>query len=309
VTTIESRPPARSSVGVAGPAAEWLEPLIRVTALVVVAEALLLRGATRVFIHIPGLDVTNGVLGRITDLARLAFRMAVPLTFVLLVMLTASLWVSHSGRASALAVGAFLAVVAAGRFEVLRPGANLVALGLVAAVAVVSVAGLELQARIPIAAWSAAFLMMGFVQLLDQRAADGAGVISLPWLGGLAEVVALVALVTAPLILRDRLGRVDWVVGVGIATLLVVALLNAEGQSAARILLLGSLVMTVAALVRRHRIRPAAALMFMSAAGFGLFSSYQTALLVAGLVLICAPSEPAASGQPVADVTGRLNSG
>jgi hypothetical protein len=327
VTTTESRPSTWSVGGVAGPAAEWLEPLIRVTALVVVAEALLLRGATRVFIHIPGLDVTNGVLGRITDLARLAFRMAVPLTFVLLVMLTASLWVSHSGRASALAVGAFLAVVAAGRFEVLRPGANLVALGLVAAVAVVSVAGLELQARIPIAAWSAAFLMMGFVQLLDQRAADGVGVISLPWLGGLAEVVALVALVTAPLILRDRLGRVDWVVGVGIATLLVVALLNAEGQSAARILLLwnlgwsggypvivyaiaiGSLVMTVAALVRRHRIRPAAALMFMSAAGFGLFSSYQTALLVAGLVLICAPSEPAASGQPVADVTGRLNSG
>ena len=48
--------------------------------------------------------------------------------------------------------------------------------------------------------------------------------------------------------------------------------------------------------------------MFMSAAGFGLFSSYQTALLVAGPVLMCAPSQFAASDQQVADVTGRLNS-
>lgn len=326
MTAIESLPPARSSVGVAGPAAEWLEPLIRVTALVVVTEALLLRGATRVFIHIPGLDVTTGVLGRVTDVARLAFRMAVPLTFVLLMMLIGSLWASHSGRLSAVVVGAFLTAAAAGRLEVLRPGAELVVLGLVAALAVVSAVSLEPQARIPIAAWSVAFLMMGVVQLLDQRAADGAGVISLPWLGGLAEAVAVVALITAPLLLRDRLNRRDWVVGAAVAALLTVALLSVEGQSAARILLLwnlgwsggypvivyaiaiGSLVMTVAALVRRHRIRPAAALIFMSAAGFGLFSSYQTALLVAGLVLMGTPSEFAASGQPVADVTGRVNS-
>lgn len=275
----------------------------------VVTEALLLRGATRVFIHIPGLDVTTGVLGRVTDVARLAFRMAVPLTFVLLMMLIGSLWASHSGRLSAVVVGAFLTAAAMGRLNVLRPSAELVVLGLVAALAVLSVVSLEPPAKVPIAAWSVAFLMMGVVQLLDQWAADGVGVISLPWLGGLAEAVAVVALITAPLVLRDRLGRWDWVVGAGTATLLTVAFWNAEGMAAARILLLwnlgwsggypvivyaiaiGSLVMTVAALVRRHRIRPAAALMFMGAAGFGMFSSYQTALLVVGLVLIIAPSE------------------
>ncbi len=283
--------------------------MIRVTALVVVAEAILLRGATRVFIHIPGLDVTTGVLGQVTELARLAFRMAVPLTFVLLMMLIGSLWVSHCHRVSAVAVGAFLTAAAVGRIEVLRSGADLVMLGLVATVAFVSIVGLEPQATIPIAAWSVAFLMAGFVQLLDQRAADGVGVMSLPWLGGLAEAVAVVALITAPLLLRDRLGRLDWVVGTAIATLLTIAFLNVEGLTAAKILLLwnlgwsggypaivyalaiGSLVMTVAALVRRRRIRSAASLMFMAAAGFGMFSSYQTALLVVGLILISASPE------------------
>ena len=283
--------------------------MIRVTALVVVAEAILLRGATRVFIHIPGLDVTTGALGRVTEIARLAFRMAVPLTFVLLMMLIGSLWVSRSHRVSAVVVGAILIATVMGRFEVLRSGVDLVVLGLVAAVAVVSVAGLEPQARIPIAAWGVAFLMTGFVQLLDQRTADGVGVMSLPWLGGLAEAVAVVALITTPLLLRDRLGRLDWVIGAAIATLLTIASSSVEGLTAAKILLLwnlgwsggypaivyaiaiGSLVMTVAALVRRHRIRPAASLMFMAAAGFGLFSSYQTALLVVGLVLISAPPQ------------------
>jgi hypothetical protein len=309
VTAIDSRSSTRPPGGVAGPVGEWLEPMIRVTVLVVVAEALLLRGATRVFIHIPGLDVTTGVLGRVTELARLAFRMAVPLTFVLLMMLIGSLWVSHSHRVSAVAVGAFLTAAAAGRIEVLRSGVDLVVLGLVAAVALVSVGGLEPRARIPIAAWSVAFLMTGLVQLLDQRVADGVGVISLPWLGGLAEAVAVVALIAAPLLLRNRLGRLDWVVGTAIATLLTIAFLNVESLTAAKILLLwnlgwsggypaivyavaiGSLVMTVTALVRRHRIRPAASLMFMAAAGFGMFSSYQTALLVVGLVLISPPAE------------------
>lgn len=327
MTAIDNRSSTWSPGGVTGPAGEWLEPMIRVTALVVVAEALLLRGATRVFIHIPGLDVTTGLLGQVTDIARLAFRMAVPLTFVLLVMLIGALWVSHSHRASAVVVGAFITAAAAGRIEVLRSSADLVVLGLVAAVAFVSVVGLEPRARIPIAAWSVAFLMTGFVQLLDQRAADGVGVMSLPRLGGLAEAVAVVALITAPLILRDRLGRSDWVVGAAIATLLTIAFLNVAGLTAAKILLLwnlgwsggypaivyaiaiGSLVMTVVALVRRHRIRPAASLIFMAAAGFGMFSSYQTALLVAGLALISVSPQLAATGQPVTSGASRVVSG
>ena len=278
------------------------------------------------FIHIPGLDVTTGVLGRVTEIARLAFRMAVPLTFVLLMMLIGSLWVSHSHRVPAVVVGAFLIAVAAGRIEILRSGADFVALGLVAAVAFVSVVGLEPRARIPISAWSVAFVMTGFVQLVDQRAADGVGVMSLPWLGGLAEAVAVVALITSPLLLRGRLGRLDWVVGAAIATLLTIAFLNIEGLTAAKILLLwnlgwsggfpaivyaiaiGSLVMTVAALLRRHRIGPAASLIFMTAAGFGLFSSYQTALLVVGLVLISVSPQLAATAQPVASVTRGLDS-
>ena len=309
MTTIEARPPARLAGDVAGPASEWLDALIRVTALVVLAEAVLLRGATRVFIHIPGLDVTNGVLGRVTDLARLAFRMAVPLTFALLLMLTASQWASRSGQVSAVVVSAFLLATAGGRFEALRPAADLIVLSLVAAVAVVAVVGLETHSKVPIAAWSAAFLMIALAQLLDQWAADGAGSISLPWLGGLAEAVALVAFFTAPLVLRNHPLPLDWMVGASAAGLLALALLSTEGQAAVKILLLwnlgwsggyhvivyavaiGSFVMAITALVRRRRITTAASLIFMGVAGFGLFSSYQTALLVTGLALMSTPSE------------------
>lgn len=277
--------------------------MITVTAVVVLAEALLLRGATRVFIHIPGVDVTSGLAGVITEGARLAFRMAVPLTFALLVLLGLHLWASERGRPRAVSIGVFLGAAVVGRFDGLSFATDWLVLGVVTAVATSSLLRLEGRARIPIAAWSAAFLMSGVVHVLDQRVADGLGTLTLPWLGEAAEALALLALLATPLLLRNHLSRLDWLIGTGIATVLAVALLNAEGLSAARILFLwnlglsggypvilyavafGSLGMTIAALIRHRCIASAAALVFMSAAGFGIFSSYQTALFVAGLIL------------------------
>jgi len=308
LTAIDSRIPARPVGGVARLTGVWLEPVVRVTVLVVLAEALLLRGATRVFIHIPGVDVTSGILGVVTDLARLAFRMAVPLAFVLLLMLVASLWESGS-RQVAILVGAFLGLAAAGRFDVMREFVDPILLGLVALVAVVVVTGLESRWRIPVATWSAAFLMAGLVRLLDQWAADGASSVSLPWLPGMAETVALIAFITTPLVLRNRPRPLDLLIGVGVAVLIASTLSGAEAQSAAKILGLwnlgwaggypvlvyavavGILVATVTTLARGRRMMTAASFVFMGAAGFGLFSSYQTALLVLGLVLMAVPSE------------------
>jgi len=313
LTTIESLRPAQPVRGFARLTDEWLEPVARVTVLVVLAEALLLRGATRVFIHIPGVDVTSGILGGVADFARLAFRMAVPLTFVLLLMLVVSMWESGA-RLVAVLVAAFLVVAAGGRAEALRDAADLILLGLVAAVAIVVVVGLEPRWRVPVATWSAAFLMAGLVRLLDQSAADGVGLVSVPWLGGLAETVALAAFATTPLLLRRRPRRLDLIVAVGVAVFIALALGGAEAQSAAKILglwnlgwaggypvvvyavAIGALVMTVTALVRNSRILAATSLVLMGAAGFGLFSSYQTALLVTGLVLISTNSEPTEIG-------------
>lgn len=283
-----------------------MDPLTRVAAVVVLAEMLLLRGATRVFIHIPGLDVTTGLIGRVTEVARLTFRMAVPLTFALLVTLIATSWSRSSRRAMAVLVSAFAATAAIGLVEALAPEADVVMLVLVTAVAALALADLDSRSKIVIAAWSAAFVLAGVSQLLDQWAANGTMSASAPRFAGLGQAIALGAFLAAPVMLGRRLRRSDWLVYLGVVALITPAFLGAERQAATKILLLwnlgwssaypmilyilaiGSLVMTMVALVREDRSTDAAALVFLGAAGFGLFSSYQTALFVVGLVLISA---------------------
>jgi hypothetical protein len=261
-----------------------------VAALAGLAELLLLRITTRTAIHIPGIDRVAVVYRAVADTGRLAYYLAVVLLAAALVAAAAEL--SRRGhRLAPVAVGSVLAVAVAGRLGILETVTvnavvTLAVVGLAAGVA----APLPRSRRLPVLLYAAAFTLTAL------PASSG----GLPGMAG--EVAAAAAMVLLAGLALRRADRIALGVGAAVALVGLAALL--ASPSTARILLLwnaglsgalpavvyavgaGAVVATVVGLWRAGKVGAAVGLALIVEAGFGLHSTYQSALAVLGLAIL-----------------------
>lgn len=303
------------SVPVHDPTTRWSTAALAAAA---VTEVLVLRTATRTFIHIPGLGEYEQPLGLIAQVGRAAYYLAAVLVVVVLVATA----IEHLGRTQhwsvAGAVGLFLAMAVGLRLGVVGD--------LVAAAAVLAVAAamsvflwltpLTRRDRQPLAMFVAAFLLAGVHAVAQFASMAGIDVPRTAWLLVLAEPVAVIGALLTPRIV-ERIDR--RAAGIGaLTTVAVFGGLTSSGASL-RILMLwnvglggwlpdivyaaaaGALVYSTVATVRAGRTRWAVAIVLLTCGGIGLHSTYQSGLVLVALLTLAAgrtqgQREPAVEG-------------
>ncbi|MFP3915410.1 MAG: hypothetical protein ACLFWM_11090 [Actinomycetota bacterium] len=290
------------------------------TAVAALGELVFLRIATRTFVHIPGMDVLSGPLAALAETGRLAFYLAVVLLAALGVVLAAVVVrFRPSGAwplAGALGLAALSSVTAGlgGIPPSLAGWLGLGAVGLAAGAAV----PLGLKA-IPLLMWAIA-LGLGATGILLQGPGGGlsGGEVGSLLLAG--DVIAVVAASSLPLLLRGRPSRRAVVAGAITAAAVLGALAAASSTTAVLVLwsfgipaglapllygvAAGAAVTTVWSALQTGDGLVAAGVILLGAGGFGLISTYQTTLVVAGLSLavLGLRSGPATDGHQVAGV-------
>jgi hypothetical protein len=264
-------------------------------------ELLLLRTATRTLIHIPGLGRFEAPIRVIAEVGRFAYYLAAVSLVTVLVIRTFRELQSGSPRRVVIGAGLalFLGTAAAGRFGVFPlPLVGIVSLA--ALILVVASIGRGRRA-VPVLFFVLATVAAGTTVLelglpgdLTGRQVDG--------LLLTAEIGLILSAVTAPILLTDRPDRRAVWVGLGVAAITTGAF--AADPSTVSILVLwnlgvpgwlpgltyavaaGSLAATLWSALVSGRRSTAAGLLLLAAGGIGMISTYQTGLVLAGLLFL-----------------------
>lgn len=270
-------------------------------AVLALAETVLLRTGTRTLIHIPGLGRFETPIGILAEVGRFAYYLAaVFLAGTLAILAHQGLRAGTSrhlvGGTAALM---FLGVAVAG------------ALGALSGT-VVGWSSLALLVMVTTTAWRGLSTLPIGLFVLGSVAAGGTVLGQGPW-GGLtgrqvdgllltAEISLILAAVTAPLLLRHPPGRLAVIAGLGAASIAVGAF--AAGSSTLSILVLwnlgipgwlpgvayalalGSLVTTIWSALASDQRLTAIGLALLVAGGIGAISTYQTGLVIVGVLLL-----------------------
>lgn len=279
----------------------WTARLPGVLVAAALVELVVLRTATRTLIHIPGLGRFEAPIRTVAETGRFAYYLAV-------VALVASLAVqgvralgAGSSRRVVAGAGAllFLGIAAAGRLGLLSTAAvgtsSLLVLVLVAAT------GRRGLPMVPVG-WFVLGSVAAGATVLGQQAGGGLTGGEVDALMLVAEVALVLAAVTAPLLLGARPGRTSILVGLGAAVVSLGAF--TAGSSTLSILVLwnlgvpgwlpgvvyalaaGSLAATLWSALASGQGLTAAGLVLLAAGGIGTISTYQTGLVLAGLLLL-----------------------
>ncbi|MCC7078290.1 MAG: hypothetical protein IT198_14300 [Acidimicrobiia bacterium] len=282
-------------------------------AVVVLVELLVLRLGTRTFIHIPGLDAAAGPLSAVSDFGRFAYYLSVALLLAALLVAGSALAGSRN-TASRMGLAGIVLLVVGGcaglaGMPIFSTIATLTAVMLCApAAACVSRARLYV-----VGAFVVGFMAFGLHALTQIASQAGLGSLRVTWLLGFGEIATTVFAVATPLLVRSTKtassGRLRshgadlWAIGAGVGLAVLVAALRLSGTATGQILSLwnfglagflpgvlyvaaaGSLAYSGVALFRAGRRGEAAALALLVAGGAGMHSTYQSGLVVAGLVL------------------------
>jgi len=278
-------------------------PVTTALAVAALIELVVLRMTTRTAIHIPGIQEYAGPYQAVSGTGRLAYTVAVLLAAGCVAILARALWYRPGpGRVAAVALGVFFAVAAAAAFGVLGPfPVDFAVMGCVVAVAPAAVG--SRRGRPALALWVGvvAFIVMGAASLAESAPASGLGTVHLDKLLLPGEILAAAAAIGTPLLLRSRprtwVVCVAAVVGVVVtgaflaspSTTMILVLWNfgIQGVLPALVYGLGAAAITVSVLglwTTDHR-SEAVALVLLVAAGTGLHSTYQSALVLCGLAL------------------------
>ena len=285
-----------------------LSGLLWLLACGVTVETILLRTATRTLLPIPGPQRFESWIQLLAEGGRFAYYVAavslVVTLFVLVLLGFASRAARHVGMAATSVI--FLAVAASGRFGGLTW--NKVAWVTLAVLAIAGVlAWRGLRSR-PIGLFLVSSLSAG-LSVVVQTAENGITGDQMDLLVWVAEIFVVAAGLTAPLLLEKPPGLVAWVVGAAVAVTVIMAF--AVGASTVTILVLwnlgvpgwlpgvvyaavaASLVATLWSAAARHEQVVLVGLLLLLAGGVGLVSSYQTGLVLAGVLLLGGVSEAA----------------
>lgn len=272
------------------------------TAVAAILELLLLRIVTRTAIHIPGMDRLPLVYVPLAEAGRFAYYLAAVMVVITIAVQldTASRLKTLPARIVAAALGAFIAVAIAQRLQVLDETAlSLITLASIAAATVAAAIAHGVRARVPVAFYGAAFVLLAAYT----SSGGGAGGDSLREAG---EALGLAFAISSPLFLPRgrRHVRARWI---GIISAVVGFAALAANAATVNILLLwnfgltgslplplyavgaGALMYTLTAASRSDRAL-VGALVLLIVAGFGFHSTYQSALALCGLGMLGLPS-------------------
>lgn len=291
----------------AGAPTTWLWPVAAATAAGAGVELVVLRIFTRTIIHIPGASGASPVLSLTADIGRFAYYLSCVLLTATVALLVVASATAASTRAmiGAAATATFAAAAIGARVGVVgHDTAGVSALAAAVVLGLVATPTLERRARIPVVAFSGAFALAAFDELVGEGVTTAGGGTELRLV---AEVLAVVAAVTSPLLLRVRPDRRS--IGVGlVAGVVVVAMLTANSWTTTILMLwnfglagtlpwvlygaaFGALSCTFVSLVRDADRGRAIALALLFAGGIALHSTYQTGLVIAGLALLGSEAE------------------
>ncbi len=279
-------------------------PLFGVLVGAALLELILLRTITRTLIHIPGLARFETPIRVIAEVGRFAYYLAV-------VFLIATLAVEgyRSLRAWApprmVAGGGailFLGTAAAGRVGLIS--ATTFGVASLAVIIVCAAASRRGRSVVPVACFVSALAASGLATLgqgggaaLTGRQVDGVLLI--------AEIAMVLAAVTSPLLLARPPSRGAVLVGLGVAVVAAAAFASASPTLSILVLwnlgapgwlpgilyavAAGSLATTTWSAITSGEGSTAAGLLLLVAGGIGVISTYQTGLVLAGLLLLGSP--------------------
>ncbi|MGZ5212264.1 MAG: hypothetical protein ACXWDU_01910 [Actinomycetota bacterium] len=306
--------PSSSSLQEARAADGLLEWLSVATVLAAGVELVILRVFTRTAIHIPGFADLRSVYVPISEAGRSAFYVAVVLLMVTLVLIVDHLYRRGAvvARAGAAGVALFLIVAAIARIGgvdgMTLDGATLLALLLLAPWAL---GGAHGRSRFPTIVLVMAFVFSALIGTEQALAGSGRMFGGGSWLALAGEVLAVGAAVATPLLVGRVRSRpaLAWGAAVG-GSIYAGLLVNA---STVKILLLwnfglagylpsilygiaaGAVTYTIVAMRASGRRTSAVGMALLFMGGIGLHSTYQTGLVLAGLMLLGVGDRPIGS--------------
>jgi hypothetical protein len=308
---VTSPEPSSTSLEEAPAAGGLLECLSVATALAAGVELVILRVFTRTAIHIPGFADLRSIYVPISEVGRYAFYLAVVLLLVTLILVVENLYRRRAVAASAGAVGVALFLIAAaiarmGEIDGMTlDGATLAALLLLAPWALGGVHG---RARFPTILLVTAFVFSGLIGTEQALAGSGQMLGGGAWLALAGEALAVGAAVATPLLVGRVHSRPALALGVAVGGSIYAGLL--VNASTVKILLLwnfglagylpsvlygvaaGAVAYTIVALRATGRRTTALGIALLFMGGIGLHSTYQTGLVLAGLMLLGAADRP-----------------
>lgn len=267
----------------------------------VVAELFLLRIGTRTLIHIPGLGRFETPIRVLAEAGRFAYYAAVVFLIAVLVSMAYVRFKSRDPRsmlAGSAAVG-FVLVAGAGRLGVVS--LSVVGWSLSAALVVAVLAGWRGRRSVPLALFALGVVAAGW-SALGQGAGGGLTGRQVDTLLIIAEVALVLAGLTAPFLLEERPTRRALLIGLG-AAVVTTAMLSA-GASTVWILGLwtlgvpgwlpgivyalafGGLATTWWSAFGGGQWNIGVGLVLLTAGGVGAISTYQSGLVLVGVLLV-----------------------
>lgn len=260
----------------------------------------MLRTGTRTLIHIPGLGRYEPYIGVLSELGRFAYYVAVVLVIATLIYLSRVAWISGTTprKTAAGLIWSFLAMAIAGRIEMVANsavawGSAIVLVGLLA----LTWTGVR---SLPIALFVAASAVASWA-VLGQGSGGGLSGATIDIAIVVAEGLLILAAVTTPLLLTEKIGRSAVIAGsltgvlfvagfsVGGTTLSILTLWNLGVPGwfspIAYGLALMSLTVTLWSAISSRDTTVAGVVVLLLAGGVGPISTYQTALAIAAVAL------------------------
>lgn len=285
--------------------------LLTIAALV---ELVVLRTATRTLIHIPGTERFDTPISVLAEVGRLAYYVAVVSLVALLVIHAVSGFRSRVPRriAQGAAILAFLLIAGAGRFEAI-PWPVVGWIGM-ATLVLVGLLGWRGVRSIPVGFFLAGSVAAGS-SVVAQAGAGGLAGSHVDMLVWAAELSLVLAGLTAPLLLERPPGATALVMGVVAAALVAGSL--AGGASTISILVLwnvgvpgwmpglayalaaGALAATLWSAASRGEWGVFVGSVLLVAGGVGMISTYQTGLVIAGLLALGGTGEERSVGRQI----------
>jgi len=280
-------------------------------------ELLILRTFTRTAIHIPALQPLAGPYEVLSGLGRYSYYVAAVLLIVAIPVLAVALWRAGGAQARLAACSVVAFAIAAG---IARAGLldgfalDTLTVGAVLLLAASSPGAVDRRAVVVIAVFAGAFALTSGHTILQAAREDGVGSWDGRWLLWAGELAALAFAVSTPFVLRVAPSRRVAIVAAAVGVLTFALLIG--NASTTKILLLwneglagsfpavayavaaGALCAVVAALAGQGRVVAAVGLALLIIGGFGLHSTYQTGLVVAGLAAFYVACLPQGSSPP-----------
>lgn len=279
----------------------YLAFLSSLLGLAVVAELVLLRTGTRALIHIPGLGQFETPIRALAEAGRFSYYLAVVLLLVTLAYMAYRGLRRHdpARRVTGALVIVFLGLALGARVDLISSAlGGFASLGVLVAVTVFTWRGIR---WLPVGLFMLASTAASW-SVFGQGAGGGLSGAQVDWLVIAAEASLLLAAVTSPMLADNRLTFPSVLAGV-IAFTLTVGALSSAGSTLSILVLwnvgvpgwlpgiayavaIGGLVTALWLSLSTGRRITAIGLVLLLAGGVGAISTYQTGLVLAGILLL-----------------------